>query len=95
MGKKPKVSKCPSCGADIYWATHITTGDTMPVSVAVVAGGNVILTFNAATGAIKCAVLKKGEDAVGRPTRQHHKLSCSAPPAKNKPPAQHKGGTPA
>ena len=92
--RKPKISKCPSCGADIYWATNVTTGNAMPVSVAVVAGGNVILTINKATGAIKCDVLGKGEDAAGRPTRQHHKLSCSAPPAKTKASA-HKGGTPA
>lgn len=91
---KPKISKCPSCGADIYWATHVKTGNAMPVSVAVVAGGNVILTINKATGAIKCDVLGKGEDAAGRPTRQHHRLSCSSPP-EPKGKGQHKGGTPA
>lgn len=91
---KPKVSKCPSCNADIYRATHITTGRTMPVSVAVVAGGNVILTHNPETGAIKCAVLKKGEDPAGRPTRLQHKLSCTNPP-ESKGKGQHKGGSPA
>lgn len=92
--KKPKVSKCKDCGEDIYFATHITTGRIMPVSCAVVAGGNVILTHNRETGAIKCAVLKKGEDPAGRPTRLQHKLSCTNPPEPQEK-GQHRGGSPA
>jgi hypothetical protein len=93
MSKKPKTSKCPSCPADIYWATNVVTGKLMPVDVAIVAGGNVILTVNKETGAIKCDVLGKGEDPAGRPTRLHHKLSCTNPPPKKKK-GWHSGGTP-
>lgn len=92
--KKPKTAKCKTCGADIYWATDVHTSNAAPIDAAPVAGGNVILTFNEATGAMKCMVLGKGEDAGGKPTRLNHWVTCSAPPER-KGKGQHKGGSPA
>ena len=91
MSKKPKVSKCPSCGADIYWTIDTSKGSRVPVDVAAIAGGNVLLA-HAPDGTIKSSVLKKGEDPGVAKTRLNHFATCSNPPPK-KEKGLHKGGS--
>jgi len=91
--KPPRAAKCKTCGADIYWATDVSTARACPIDVAPVAGANVLLAIDA-SGAIKSRVLGKGEDAGGAKTRMNHWVTCTAPPER-KGKGQHKGGSPA
>jgi len=58
--KPPRAAKCKTCGADIYWATDVSTARACPIDVAPVVGANVLLAIDA-SGAIKSRVLRKDE----------------------------------
>ncbi len=72
----PRQAQCKSCGAPIYWATCISTGNPMPVDVDPVSNGNVLL-YRRSNGLLRAEVL--GKDVARSPERKYrlnHFATC-------------------